>query len=540
MQLNIDVNLIFVGIAIISILILGVVILINNHRSITNQAFFLLSITTIFWSACNYLVYNSVYSSSIIFLLRLGTFFAVWNAFSIFLLLFVFPQEKIIFPKWITVGLVPFVSLTSILTLTALVFSHVVSFTADGHINEVANNPGILAFAITVLGSIVTGFVTFYKKMHRARGEEKKRFRFIFIGSLITFSFILLFNFIFPAVLQIPALGKFGALYTLPFIAFTAYAIVKYKLFSVKVVATELITFALWIFILIRTLLASSIQETIINGGLFVVTVVVGILLIRSVFKEVSQRERLEKLTLELEDANEKLKGLDKLKTEFLSLASHQLRSPITAIKGYTSMLLDGSFGKIAKTQTEAISRVFQSSQNLAKVVEDLLDVAKIEQGGMKYQLQETDLEKICGEVFNEMSIAAKNKGITLTYENTGAVPCLVSADPTKIRQVVLNLLDNSVKYTTQGFSKLTLKKTDKDAIIQITDSGIGMSKETKEKLFGKFNRGEGQKVNAGGSGLGLYLVKQIVEAHQGKIDADSEGENKGSIFTATIPLVQK
>jgi signal transduction histidine kinase len=124
----------------------------------------------------------------------------------------------------------------------------------------------------------------------------------------------------------------------------------------------------------------------------------------------------------------------------------------------------------------------------------------------------------------------------------------MVSVDPVKFRQVILNLLDNSIKYTQSGFVKLSIKKeiagkgskaTSKagNAVVSISDSGMGMSPETKTKLFGKFARGEGTKVNAGGSGIGLYLVKEIVEAHGGTVSADSPGLEKGSVFTVTLPL---
>ncbi|HRH31327.1 MAG TPA: GAF domain-containing sensor histidine kinase [Candidatus Paceibacterota bacterium] len=245
----------------------------------------------------------------------------------------------------------------------------------------------------------------------------------------------------------------------------------------------------------------------------------------------------------ELADANLKLEEVDKRKTEFLSLASHQLRTPITAIKGYTSMVLEGSYGDLTETQREPISRVFQSSLNLANVVEDLLDVAKIEQGGMKYVMQDIDLETVTSALHKEFSLTAKSKGLELQYENTGAAPCVVSIDPVKFRQVILNLLDNSIKYTEKGFVKLSIKKeaggsgNSGMAVVSISDSGMGMSPETQAKLFGKFSRGEGTKVNAGGSGIGLYLVKEIVESHGGTVSAESAGVGKGSVFTVKIPL---
>ena len=148
-------------------------------------------------------------------------------------------------------------------------------------------------------------------------------------------------------------------------------AILKHHLFNIKVIATELLIFSLWIFILIRLLLSNTPQEIWINGGLFLATIILGLFLIRSVIKEVSQREKIEKLAEklslaneQLKDNNEKLKELDRMKTEFVSMASHQLRTPLTAIKGYSSMLLEDFFGEIKGRVREAVDIVYQSGGN--------------------------------------------------------------------------------------------------------------------------------------------------------------------------------
>ncbi len=231
--------------------------------------------------------------------------------------------------------------------------------------------------------------------------------------------------------------------------------------------------------------------------------------------------------------ANEKLKSLDKLKTEFLSLASHQLRSPLTAIKGYTSMLLEGSFGIVSEKQKEAIDRVFQSVQHLSKVVEDLLNVTKIEQGGMQYQIAPFDFEKVAKEITEDLSIMAKKKGIEMIFAADGKSDYIVNGDMEKIRQVILNVVDNSIKYTPAGIIRVALSRDEKKKkiLLTVTDTGLGMTPETIKSLFQKFSRGNGVKVNMGGSGLGLYLAKQIVESHKGRIWIESSGLNKGSTF---------
>ena len=250
--------------------------------------------------------------------------------------------------------------------------------------------------------------------------------------------------------------------------------------------------------------------------------------------------KKVDSLKHELGIANEKLKSLDKLKTEFLSLASHQLRSPLTAIKGYTSMLLEGDFGDTNEKQKEAIDRVFQSTKHLTAIVEDLLDVAKIEQGGMKYVMNDFDFGKVVQDIETDLAMLAEKKKFKLSFETDNKAPYTMNGDMEKIRQVVLNLSDNAVKYTRRGNIKVKLTKDEvrKKIILSIADTGMGITSEVKESLFQKFARGNGEKMNTSGSGLGLYLAKEIIEAHQGRIWVESAGEDRGSTFFVELGAI--
>lgn len=247
--------------------------------------------------------------------------------------------------------------------------------------------------------------------------------------------------------------------------------------------------------------------------------------------------KELARLNDELRDANEKLKSLDTLKTEFVSLVSHQIRSPLTAIKGYASMLTEASYGKLTPDQDTAVKRIYTAAQELSNMVEDFLNISKIEQGGLKFEFTSVELGKIVTELAEEMQIPAQSKGLELRVVVPIDESFTVTADPTKIKQVFLNLIDNSIKYTQRGFVEIGLKHAQGSVVFYVTDSGIGMDAETKSKLFQKFSRGsEGGKINTGGSGLGLYLAQQIARAHQGDIVAESEGLGKGSSFIVTFP----
>ena len=416
----------------------------------------------------------------------------------------------------------------------------------NGHIEQVVNGKGIAVFGITAIGLVVSGLIIIFKKYLKYKEVERMQSRLILNGSFLMFFLIILFNFVLPNFFNNSMYVPYSAVFVIPFLILTCYSIIQYHLFSVKVIATELITFILWIFILIRALMAITIQERIINGILFIIVVTVGSLLIKSVREEVKQREKLEILDKELEKsnsdlgkANEKLKSLDKLKTEFVSLASHQLRSPLTAIKGYASMLIDGDYGDIGSEAKEAIDRMYQSSKNLTIVVEDLLNVTKIESGGMKFEMAPFDLSQVAEDEAKDFTMVIEKKGLKLSFEKDDSKLCMVNGDKEKIRQIIINFVDNSVKYTKEGSIDISVRNKNSKVIFCVKDTGMGMTEEIKESLFQKFARGDGARMNATGTGLGLYLAKQISEAHKGRVWVESDGPEKGSTFYLELDAIK-
>lgn len=264
----------------------------------------------------------------------------------------------------------------------------------------------------------------------------------------------------------------------------------------------------------------------------------------RQVQKEVRQRERIEGLVAELGKsndklwiANEKLKELDKQKSEFVSIGSHQLRTPLTSIKGYSSMILEGSFGKVPSRLAEIIDRIFQSSRKLESVIEDYLNITRIELGTMKYQIGPVDLKTLTENLVKEAGPAVTRNKLTISFE-AAPLPAgetyTVQADSGKLSQVISNLIDNAVKYTPAGSITVKLEKTACKTRLAVTDTGIGLAPTTMPKLFEKFSRADDAgKVNIQGTGLGLYVAKQIIESkeHHGRIWVESAGEGKGSTF---------
>ena len=248
--------------------------------------------------------------------------------------------------------------------------------------------------------------------------------------------------------------------------------------------------------------------------------------------------EHIQKTNDQLQSANNQLELLDKLKDEFVSVASHELRTPMTAIKSYAWMVLNGKSGEITPKAREYLSRIFGSTERLIHLVNEMLDVSRIESGRVKLNKTTFDPNLLCDDIQNEFSAKIHESGLVFTVEKQTGLP-VISADREKIQQVLENLIGNSIKYSTKD-THITLVVTKEPSALRfsVTDTGSGISPDDMPRLFKKFGRLENSlvTVTAESSGLGLYISRQYVELHGGTIEATSE-LGKGSTFTFTLPL---
>jgi len=459
-----------------------------------------------------------------------------------------FPNKVSWFNKKILTAIIVISLLFSILPIfpntvvTQVVFN-------QGKENDIFFGPGFNLWGIYLFTFFVFSLLVLIKRLLSSTGSIKKQYIYILFGSYISVIIGVTTNHIFPFIFNNPNYAWIGPTATIIMVVIITAAILKQRLFNVKLIATQLFIFSLWILLLVRAFISGSIIDQFVNWGSFVGTVVIGTFLIRSVIKEVSQREKIEKLAEDLGKANERLKELDKQKTEFVSIASHQLRSPLTAIKGYSSMLLEGSFGKVPTKAQGAIDVIFQSSQKMIGVIEDFLNITRIELGRMKYEMSDIDVGTLAKQVAEEQRQQVTKNGLKLEFEDDGN-DHNVYADLGKINQVFNNIIDNASKYTKEGWIKVRVENLTNQAgeevvRFSVKDSGVGIEKETLPKLFEKFVRAyDAGKVNLIGTGLGLYVAKQIVEGLGGKIWAESEGKGKGSTFIVefkhTKPLAEQ
>ncbi len=409
------------------------------------------------------------------------------------------------------------------------------------------NTPGYVAFIVMLSMVFFAGLSVLLQKLKQTTKEvrfkefDRYQIYFAILANFLAGVLGISLNLIFPLY------GNFDFFYVNPILVTLAltgiglYNLLKYNLFNTKVVLAEFFTAGLGIFSLARLIQSSNTNEWVINSILCAGTLAFGVFLIQSVLREVKIREQLENVTEDLQKANERLKELDRQKTEFVSIASHQLRSPLTAIKGYSSLLLEGSMGKLTKAAEESIQKIFESSKYMALSIEDFLSVSRIELGTVKYDRKEFDFAKMVKDVTDSLQPAAAEKGLSLRFEGTCDGTCAVKGDIGKLRQVLLNLIDNSMKYTPKGSITVTAHVDRKKGIahVEVEDTGVGITPETLPKLFRKFSRAaNANEVNVMGTGLGLFVARQFVEAHGGRVWAESEGQGKGSTFVVEIPLV--
>lgn len=249
----------------------------------------------------------------------------------------------------------------------------------------------------------------------------------------------------------------------------------------------------------------------------------------------ITLKDEVKKATKSLRAANKKLKELDKLKDEFVSIASHELRTPMTAIKGYLWLVLNKD-KKIPANTKKHLDRAYESTERLITLVNDMLNVSRIEGGRIELNPVKFDLSQLIAEVKEEIGSKAEEKAILLSTE--AAKPCNVKADKDKIHQVLMNLVGNAIKFTPEkGNVKISISKTTNSFVqVDIVDTGIGIRKEDMDKLFTKFGRLESAK-GTSGTGLGLYISKNIIELSGGTISVESE-PGKGSTFSFTLPAV--
>lgn len=394
---------------------------------------------------------------------------------------------------------------------------------------------GYPLYLLYFFGFSIGGVLLLANKYRASTGVFKITIRNLVIALSAAYGIVLSAAFILPlhkSGLNLFFIGHMSVV-VLGFVI--AYIVSKYNFWSINVIATEFFISIITAVLVFELFLATSALDLLIKAGITILIILSSSFLVASVRREAQSRDKINRLVYDLDIMSKELKVLDKKKSEFLAIASHHLRDPLTAIKGYSSMLVEGSFGELPLGVMEAANKIFESSKHLITMVSDFLDISRIESGDMNYNFTDVDIRKIVLDIEPEARASAEKAHIALNVtvdDRAGSTPFITVGDTGKLKQVVSNLIDNAIKYTPRGEVSILLSKSidGKKILFSVSDTGIGMSESTLEKIFRKFSRAEeGSKVYTEGVGLGLYVAKEIIKKHEGRIWAESKGEGVGS-----------
>jgi PAS domain S-box-containing protein len=232
--------------------------------------------------------------------------------------------------------------------------------------------------------------------------------------------------------------------------------------------------------------------------------------------------------------------ALQQAKDDFISIASHQLRTPATAVKQYVGMFLEGYAGRLSASQRKLLKRAYESNERQLMIIEDLLNIARLDAGNMKLNVATTDLVLILEDVISEQSAKAAGRRQELSL-NSSSDEVAVNIDADRMRMVFENLIDNAIKYTPENKKiQVNIRRFINSAEVNIVDEGVGIAPVDIDKLFRKFSRVPNPlSIESGGSGLGLYWAERIIKLHNGRIKINSK-PGKGSTFSVRLPVASK
>lgn len=373
-----------------------------------------------------------------------------------------------------------------------------------------------------------------YLEAHTKKRREQFLFTLFGLGGLFTVFWLSRIMVRFLGEYQF---SEYGFLGIIAFVGIIVYLITRYQLFNIRVFAGEVLTVVLFILIASQFFLVTSV----ISRGIILTTLIIvaafGIFLIRSTKQEARRKADLERFTKELQQANERLVELDKMKSQVFSLASYQLRTPITSIRGF-AYLITGEYEKLSPDKVkEMVWRIRRSSDKMLATINEFLMWRRLEEGKMEYVYAETDIVKVVKDLVEEIRLIAEGKGLLLTVVSPPD-PIMVTMDGQRITQALQNIMDNALRYTDTGWIRISVRQAEKAVIIVVHDSGRGIAPDDIQKVFKGFARSDHAMDPTQGAGIGLFVSRRIIEeGHKGKIQVESGGLGRGSTFTIELPV---
>jgi len=509
---------------------------VTQARKLSGTTLFIVCLMFAGWCAADLASWFAFLGSGItMFTWTLVDLFAVSFFFFAYYFLYTFITERDL-PLWQKLGSILILAPTFVYTFLG---SNLTSY--DANTCEAIEQQWIVLYPyvveVTYLVAVLAIGVWQYKRAVSSIARRKT--------VLATIGVTLFLLFFFSATLAVNLLVNYDAaeefaynygiygLFGMPILlGYLGYLIVRYHAFDLRVFGAQALTVALAMLLAAEIAFTSSSVNLILIAITLFLTMVVGVILIRSVRREIDQRQRIEKLAHELEETNRRQESL-------IHFVGHEVKGFLTKDMSAFAALTEGDYGPLPDGMKPFVEGALASSRDGARSVIEILQASNQKKGTVEYKKEPFDMKALAEEWYGKLKEAAAKKNLALNLSiDAAGEPYTVNGDHNQLGDHVLrNLIENSINYTPSGSVSVSLSKKAGKIIFAVKDTGVGISPEDKKRLFTEGGHGKDSiKVNAHSTGYGLFIAKNVVTAHGGTIGADSDGPGKGSTFTVELP----
>lgn len=506
----------------------------RDWHALLNRLLFGLTITFSLWSFIDLIVWTSVQSDLVLFLWSFfGIITAVLSLLSVyFTYVFVYRTDA---PLWYHMTFA--ILLLPVIILTPTIYN-LAGFDLELCGSSGFENTWFVSY-YTLLGIIAIVWSAYLLIDGYWHGTEARRKEFVFMGIGIEFFLISFFTANFLAsylnetgVIQDYSLEQYGLLSMTVFMGFIALLIVRFQAFNGKVFAARALVLALVLLIGSEFFVVTTIANQLLVGVTLVIAILFGWLLQRSVDAEIQQRITIQAQEQELEKINAQQVNL-------LHFISHEIKGNLNKAQGVFAGMLEGDYGQLSPQLSTIAKGSLDDVRGGIAMVMDILDASNLRKGSVSYDKKPFDIRHTVLATTDAVRNVAMARGLQVEVITPPSGALTINGDEAKIeKHVIRNLVDNAIHYTQEGFVRVSIHAAHNTVQFAVEDSGVGITPEDMAHLFTEGGKGkESTKVNVNSTGYGLFIAKQVVEAHGGSIRAESEGAGKGSRFVVELPL---